>query len=126
MADELRRRAIGQARFLIIGEVKVLRTSAGFLSIGREQTQIGATAVVLARIGLVQRLLAGAVKDLQVHGPVDHRRHRRSILAVVFVSLDDGFQLPIGPVDVVLEHGEGEDVGQVGRDDDATVSTLQV
>ena len=45
---------------------------------------------------------------------------------VVFVRPDDGLELPIGPVDVVLEHGEGEDVRQVGGDDDAAVAPLQV
>ena len=126
LTNKLRRRAVGQTPLLVIGQMKVLRTSARPLPVGGEQTQIGATSVVLARIGFVEGLLPRTVQHLQVHGPMDHRRHCRSVFAVVFVSLDDGLQLPVRPIDVIFEHCQSEDVRQIGGKNDSTISAFQV
>lgn len=42
-----------------------------------------------------------------------HCRHRFDVFAVEFAGLEDGFLVPVGPVDVVFERGDGERMPQV-------------
>ena len=126
VANELRGRAVGQAGLLIISEMEILRTSAHAFPVRRQQAEIRAAAVVLTRIRLVQRLLSGAVKNLQIHGPMDHGGDVDAVSSVEFVRLDDGLELPVGPIHVILEHGEGEDVRQVRGKDDASIASFQI
>lgn len=49
---------------------------------------------------------------LDVHRPVYGGDDGLSVTAVVFVTLFDRLCLPIGPIDGIFEHGQGEDVMQ--------------
>ena len=57
---------------------------------------------------------------------MDHGGDVVSLFAGVFVRPDDGFQFPIGPIHVILEHGERENVRQVGGENHATVPPFQI
>ena len=69
---------------------------------------------------------------LNVHGSVNGGDDGLALGTVVFVALLHRLGLPVGPVDVVLEDGHGEDVVQLGvgvvtsAQHDTRVTSVQV
>lgn len=55
--------------------------------------------------------------DVDVHGPVQRADQRALVGAQSLVGSVDGLGLPVGPVDVFLKQGHGEDVGDVVTED---------
>lgn len=57
--------------------------------------------------------LAVRVVDVDVHGPVEGSDQGGLVDTQGLVTPVDGLGLPVGPVDVLLKQGHGEDVGDV-------------
>lgn len=57
--------------------------------------------------------LAQGVEDVQVHGTVQRADEESLVGARGLVGSVDGFGLPVGPVDIVLKQGQGEDVWDI-------------
>lgn len=69
--------------------------------------------------------LAQGVEDVQVHGPVQRADEESLVGARGLVGSVDGLGLPVGPVDIVLKQGQGEDVWDILAQHDVTVGAIQ-
>lgn len=53
------------------------------------------------------------MEDSQIHGSMYRLHQRTAVVSSILVTEFDRFRFPIGPVDPVFPHGNGEDVMQV-------------
>ena len=110
-------RTVGHAGQPVGTQHKVLRTAAGPLQAlvhpRTQETQRVAATVVLAGV-VGRRGLAQRVVQLQVHGPMDGSQDCLLLFTRIAVTPLNGLCLPVGPVQVVLEHAQGKDVVQAG------------
>lgn len=70
-----------------------------------------ASVVGPARICALQ--LLDAVHNLNVVGQLNHFDDNLFIVAPQFIGFDDGFQIPVGPIQVVVEDSHGKYVWHV-------------
>ena len=64
--------------------------------------------------------------DLDVHWSVDGRSNGGSVTSGVLVRAFHIGVLPVGPVDVILEHSDGEYVSEASLDDVLLIRSIQI
>lgn len=136
----LTRRAVGETGLSVGAEDELvgagaLERSDARLSVALEEvrarrrcdeTEMRASAVVL-RAGIVVRQLPQRVVRVNVVRSVGRVPQHREIRAGELLGFVDRLEIPVGPVDVIVEDGEGEDVGhRSAGEHDATVVTFEI
>lgn len=136
----LPRCAVGDASFLVLVQNKLIRTLAleridAGLSVVHEQigtrrrrdeTQVRTPAIVFsARICV--RELPQRMVDVYVVGSMGGVPQERELGSGELVRLADGLDVPVGPVNVIVEDGDGKDVRhRIPGKHDATIVTLEI
>ena len=75
---------------------------------------------------LLERCLSKLVVDLDVHWSVDGRSNGGSVTSGVLMRAFHIGVLPVRPVDVILEHSDGEYVSEAFLDDVLLVRSIQI
>lgn len=78
-----------------------------------DEAQVRAAAVVRARVVIGGRLATG-VHHLNVEGLRERALHYGDVAAVPLSGAHHAVGAPVGPVDVLLEHGDGEGMRERG------------
>lgn len=89
------------------------------------QAHVWAFSVVLATVVDVLRLTLGMIA-MQVHGEMQAWMDGLVASAVVLVGQWDAAEVPVGPVDRVLEHGDCEGMMEAPSDDLLAIGTVNV
>lgn len=90
------------------------------------ETEMRAAAVVL-RAGIVVGQLSKGVIGMNVVGPMGGIAQHLQVRAGEFLRPANGLQVPVGPVNEVVEHGDGEHVWHRGaRQDNSPIVTVEI
>lgn len=111
---ELGRCAIGDARLVVGGQVKLIGTFATIERLNRRQQTQCLTIGCLAWIFLC-RPLTIRMKHTNVHRPMDRRQNGGTIVAAILVTRFNRLRFPVRPIDAILPHGNRENVMQVDQ-----------
>lgn len=100
-------------------------TGAGVRLVAGE-TQVAAASVVGATAVSASCRLPLGVQGVDVHGEVQLVANDLLVLAGEFIGAVDALGVPVGPVEAVFKHRDGERVGKALADDGFAIASVQV